>query len=45
MLSRIVLLPVLLPFYLLGVAIHIVVCLFDWLFTHIGWAFRLGIYG
>ena len=45
MLSKIMLLPVLLPFYLLGVAIHVVVVFLDWLFSNIGWAFRRGIYG
>ena len=45
MLGRIILLPVLLPFYLLGVVARVVTFFLDWLFTHIGWAFGLGIDG
>ena len=45
MLSRIMLLPLLLPFYLLGVIVRVVTFFFGWLFEHIGWAFGLGMDG
>ena len=42
---RIMLLPILIPFYLLGVVVRVFTFFFEWLFTHIGWAFGLGMDG
>jgi hypothetical protein len=45
MLSKIILSPVLLPFFCLGLVVYGVVIFLDWLFSNIGWAFHRGMMG
>lgn len=42
MLSKLILLPILLPFFIMGFVIRGVVIVMEWLFYNIGWAFSLG---
>ena len=42
MFSKLILLPVLLPFFILGFVVRAVATAFEWLFDNIIWAFGLG---
>lgn len=42
MFSKLILLPVLIPIFILGVVVRVVTVFFHWLFRNIGWAFARG---